>query len=309
MDFKQIEYFRAVVEAGSVSGAAKRLGLTQPPVSTAISRIERELGVRLLERTPKGVHPTDAGLHLLKVGGRLISDRTNLCRTLAMMGEGLVGHLRIGAEPMVIDAFVADALSDFTIDAPDVHISLTDGSPDLIVKGIFSGEYDMGCLPFFTEQFRSVVTEYCDYLEVGAFPISLAVPRRRSREDHPGGVGWGRWIVPHRLTMFYGFPDAAEQALAEVDETYSTIEVSTPQTSAALVAAGLGVALMTEQMAKWHPGIALVSAPPWVPSLGATLFWRRGAEVTPLMQRWIEAVRESFPWQLEGPGRAIHKSM
>ncbi|WP_055630707.1 LysR family transcriptional regulator [Streptomyces hirsutus] len=60
MDFRQLEYFRAVVEAGSVSQAAKNLNMTQPPVSHAITKLERELGVRLLERTAKGVHPRAA---------------------------------------------------------------------------------------------------------------------------------------------------------------------------------------------------------------------------------------------------------
>lgn len=108
MDFRQLEYFQAVVEAGSVSRAAKKLNLTQPPVSLAVTKLERELGVRLLERTAKGVHPTSAGLYLLANGGRLVAERDRLAETLVRMGDGVVGDLRIGVEPMVINEIVAD---------------------------------------------------------------------------------------------------------------------------------------------------------------------------------------------------------
>jgi DNA-binding transcriptional LysR family regulator len=291
MDFRQLEYFRAVVDAGSVSQAAKQLGLTQPPVSTAISKLERDLGVRLLERTSKGVQPTSAGLLLLREGNRMLSERVRLRRTLSMMGDGVVGQLRIGAEPMVIHEFIADVLSEFMEEAPDVHISLTDATPDAILRGIRAGELDMGCLPFGPDQFTSVVSDFCDFLQVGVIPVKLAVPRRRFLEHHPDGHGWGRWIVPYPLPAFYGFPDAVEKELAGVDETFQTIEVSTPQTSVGFVAAGLGVALVTERMAEHYPGVALLEPPDWVPTMGATLLWRRGAEVTPLMERWISSTK------------------
>ncbi|HEY5878566.1 MAG TPA: LysR family transcriptional regulator [Nakamurella sp.] len=113
MDFRQLEYFRAVVDAGSVSQAAKNLDMTQPPVSLAVAKLERELGVRLLERTAQGVRPTNAGLYLLRNGGRLLADRDRIAGTLSQMGEGVVGDLRIGVEPMVINEIVADVLADF----------------------------------------------------------------------------------------------------------------------------------------------------------------------------------------------------
>lgn len=297
MDFRQLEYFQAVVQEGSISSAAKSLGLTQPPLSGAISKLERDLGVQLLERTSKGVHPTEAGLVLLTHGAKLVSDRASLCRTLGMMGQGLQGHLRIGVEQVVIDAVVADVLGEFMVQAPDVHVSLTDTSPDLIVRGISQGEIDVGCLPFAPEQFSAAAREQCDFLYVGTIPIKLAVPRGRFLEMHPDGIGWGRWIVPHRLAMFSGFPDAVEQALGGIDDTYDTIEVSTPQTCVSLVAARLGVALMTEQLAAWHPGIVCLEPPDWAPALGTTLVWRRDARVTPLMEHWIEVVRTTFAAQ------------
>ncbi|MGJ3561592.1 LysR family transcriptional regulator [Streptomyces sp. INA 01156] len=148
MDFRQLEYFRAVVEAGSVSQAAKNLNMTQPPVSHAIAKLERELGVRLLERTAKGVHPTPAGLHLLSRGERLIADRNRVVETLKSMAEGAAGDLRIGVEPMVINEIIADVLAEFLEQVPSARVILTDVTPDVIVQRIRTGELDMGCVPF-----------------------------------------------------------------------------------------------------------------------------------------------------------------
>ncbi|MCD4533685.1 LysR family transcriptional regulator [Nocardioides sp. cx-169] len=291
MEFRQLEYFRVVVEAGSVSRAAKRLHLTQPPLSTAISRLEKELGVQLLERTAKGVVPTAAGLHLLAEGGQLLAQRDRLVRRLALMGDGAIGELRVGVEPMVVNELIAEVVGAFVDAVPGVHVSLTDAAPDALLQGVRTGELDIACVPFGPDQFADFVTEFCDYERLGRMPVQLAVPTARRRERHDGARGWGRWVVPYRLSAFSGFPEAIEAALAD-DPTFDTIEVSTPQTAVGFVAAGLGVALVTERMAKANPDVAALWAPDWVPDMGVSLLWRRGAEVTPLMARWVEASRE-----------------
>lgn len=290
MDFRQLEYFRVVVDAGSVSRAAKRLHLTQPPVSIAISKLEKELGVRLLERTAKGVVPTAAGLYLLAEGGQLLADRDRLVRQLALMGDGAVGELRVGVEPMVVNELIAEVVGAFVDSAPGAHVSLTDAAPDALLQGVRTGELDLACVPFGPNQFADFVTEFCDHELLGRIPVQLAVPASRRREHHEGARGWGRWVVPYRLTAFNGFPEAIEAALRD-DPTFETIEVSTPQTSVGFVAAGLGVALVTERMVKGNPEVAALWAPDWVPDMGVSVLWRRGAEVTPLMSRWLDASR------------------
>lgn len=296
MDFRHLEYFRAVVEAGSVSQAAKNLNMTQPPVSQAIAKLEAELGVRLLERTAKGVHPTQAGFYLLSKGGRLIADRDRTVETLRLMGEGAVGDLHIGVEPMVINEIVADVLAEFLKTSPGVRVSLTDVTPDVIVQGIRTGELDMGCVPFTPSQFAPFVNEFCDWEPVMGIEIKLAVPRNRAREHHPDGRGWGRWILPYRIPAFVGMPDIVERALAD-DETFEVLEVSTPQTAVAFVAAGLGVAPVTWRIAGKTDAVVLLDAPKWLAPMAATLLWRRDRELNPLMQGWLRATRSAAEYR------------
>ncbi|MFF2652988.1 LysR family transcriptional regulator [Streptomyces sp. NPDC058045] len=290
MDFRQLEYFKAVVEAGSVSQAAKNLNMTQPPVSHAIARLERELGVRLLERTAKGVHPTRAGLYLLSKGGSLVAERDRAVETLKLMGQGAVGDLRVGVEPMVINEFAADVLAEFLEVAPGARVSLTDVTPDVIVQGIRDGRLDLGCIPFGAGEFAGFVADFCDWDPIGRIGLKLAVPHYRAEERHPDGRGWGRWILPYRLSAFSGMPEVVEGALSD-DPSFEVLEVSTPQTAVAFVAAGLGVAPVTQRMAEKSGSVALLEPPRWLAPMESTLLWRKGSEVTPLMERWIEATR------------------
>ena len=72
MELKQLEYFRAIVDAGTISGAARDLHMTQPPLSYQIHQLEEELGVQLFERTSKGVILTNAGEVLYERAGNLL---------------------------------------------------------------------------------------------------------------------------------------------------------------------------------------------------------------------------------------------
>lgn len=96
MDIRSLQYFIAVVEMGSISGAAKKLHLSQPPLSQQIKLLEAELGVLLMERGPRNITLTDAGKKLYKYA-LSITDITNLAiQELRDFSKGNAGVLRIG---------------------------------------------------------------------------------------------------------------------------------------------------------------------------------------------------------------------
>ncbi|WP_435158610.1 LysR family transcriptional regulator [Amycolatopsis sacchari] len=94
MDSRELAYFVAVAEERNFSRAAARLGIAQPPLSRAIQRLERRLGVRLLDRTSRQVTPTAAGDVLLREGRKALA-------TLAV-AERLTR--RAGARPQLVVA-------------------------------------------------------------------------------------------------------------------------------------------------------------------------------------------------------------
>lgn len=72
MELKQLEYFRAIVDAGTISGAARELHMTQPPLSYQMKMLEEELQVSLFLRGTKKITLTEAGKTLYEQGGNLL---------------------------------------------------------------------------------------------------------------------------------------------------------------------------------------------------------------------------------------------
>ncbi|MBK0419389.1 LysR family transcriptional regulator [Leucobacter sp. CSA1] len=287
MDFRQLEYFEAVVKAGSVSQAAKALNMTQPPLSSAISRLEQEVGVQLLVRSPHGVRPTSAGRYLLSQGGMMLAARNRVERVLKLMGTGLLGELRIGAEPMVIHEVIADVLSSFAALAPDVRVALTDTNPRAVLEGLGTGEFDIGCIPWAPEDIATPIRERFDWLPLRKIDLRLAVPAARAAERHPEGRDWGRWILPHRVPGMPGMLEAVESELAGTP-SFDSILVSNPQTAIPLVAAGIGVSPSTERICAHDPRVGAAPPPRWLKPMQVTLALRKGTERTPLITRWLD---------------------
>lgn len=290
MEFRHLRYFEAIVAAGSVSGAAKELGMSQPPLSATITKLENELGVKLLKRTSKGVEPTTAGLHLLERGQRLMVEREQLAHTLSLMGKGKIGELRLGVEPMVINEIIADVLAEITLDTPHVRIRMVDSQPDDILTRLKKGELDLACVPFSREQFAAPALNGLTLLPVVSIPLKIAVPSARAEEYHPGDSGWGRWILPRKLRAFTGMPETIKERLKD-DETFEVLEVSTPQSAMPLVSAGVGVAPTTQRIAASWKGVVALNAPAWLPPMQATVLWRSGIEMTPTMKRFIDTIK------------------
>lgn len=95
---KQLRAFHAVAETGSVTEAARRLGLTQPAVTVQVRTLEKDRGVRLFERGPGGLVPTEAGRALYRITGRLLRLYQDAADTLQGALGLAFGTLRIGAD-------------------------------------------------------------------------------------------------------------------------------------------------------------------------------------------------------------------
>jgi LysR family transcriptional regulator, benzoate and cis,cis-muconate-responsive activator of ben and cat genes len=229
-------------------------------------------------------------MHLLKHGTRLLSSRERLTNTLRFMGDGLVGDLHLGVEPMVINAVIADVLAEFMLEAPEVHVRMLDIVPNEMLDRLRAGELDLACVPFGTDQFADFVTTMFNALPVVRIPIKLAVPADRAHESHPGGYGWGRWILPLAIPAFSGMIEQVTRRLDD-DPSLTLLEVSTPQTALPFVAAGLGVTPTTDRLAATYRGVTVIDAPAWLPPMHATMLWRRGIEVTPMMRRLIDVTK------------------
>src|ERR1700722_7425402 len=99
IDVRRLQVLHAIVETGSVAAAAAALSYTPSAVSQQMSPLEREMGVRLLERAGRGVRPTYAALLLSEHTGRVLASIREAEDAIAALRAGHIGRLRLGAFP------------------------------------------------------------------------------------------------------------------------------------------------------------------------------------------------------------------
>ena len=133
-----METFVHVVETGSFSAAAKRLGIGQPAVSKSIAQLETRLAVRLLLRSTRGLTPTEAGLAYFERAKRAIDETNEADDAARGAGAGLSGNLRVSAATTFARLHVIPQLGPFLERYPAVNIEvvLNDHSLNLVEEGI-----------------------------------------------------------------------------------------------------------------------------------------------------------------------------
>src|SRR5918994_1163762 len=97
----------SVVQAGSMSKAADHLGTAQPALSRSIAELEHALGVRLLDRSSRGVEPTAYGRALIKRGVAVFDELRQGLRDIEFLADPTAGELRIGTTEAIATAIVS----------------------------------------------------------------------------------------------------------------------------------------------------------------------------------------------------------
>jgi DNA-binding transcriptional LysR family regulator len=139
MDPRRLLTFREVARRRSFSRAGEELALTQPAVSQQVSSLERQLGVRLLDRGHGGPRPTEAGA-LLLAHADAIADR--LAQAAAQVAELAAAEretLRVGAFPSALASVIPAAIARLREQLPDVQVEATDGSGDELGAAVAAG--------------------------------------------------------------------------------------------------------------------------------------------------------------------------
>lgn len=136
MDIEDLRTFVAVADAGGVSAAARRLGVSKSIVSRRLFRVEAELGVQLLARTTRGAALTEAGITFRDHAARASAEIDTARETILPTGE-LRGRLRVAMPLSFGPTHFAPVLADMARHHPHLHIhtSYSDRFVDLIAEG------------------------------------------------------------------------------------------------------------------------------------------------------------------------------
>ncbi|WP_228472617.1 LysR family transcriptional regulator [Streptomyces cyaneochromogenes] len=140
MTLDDLRVFVAVCRAGSLSSVARELGCTQSAVSQHVKRLERETGVALLERQPRGVVPTQAGRVLEAAAAEGISGLDLAIRQLRDLVDGESGYVRVATGATTVRHFMSEAVVAYRRRHPQVNlefrtVSSGRGSFDALADG------------------------------------------------------------------------------------------------------------------------------------------------------------------------------
>lgn len=122
-DFKAIETFLSVVALGSFRGAAQKLNTTQPAISQRIAQLEREVGVKLLQRDRRMVLPTPSGRQMMVYAEKLIGMRSEM---LAAVGDrsAMRGVLRLGVAETIVHTWLSQLIKSVNHAYPNLSLEI-----------------------------------------------------------------------------------------------------------------------------------------------------------------------------------------
>lgn len=143
MDLRQLEYFMAAVEQQSLGRAAEKLNISQPAISKAIRRLERRLGVELLDRLPRGVSPTQYGKVLADHGHIIQKELDRAQQGLSALKLGDAGRVFIGAGASMRIRLVPEAILGLVNEHPDIEIDLISQLHDRLIPALKDGGIDI----------------------------------------------------------------------------------------------------------------------------------------------------------------------
>lgn len=265
---RHLRLFVTVAEEAHFGRAADRLGMTQPPVSQGVQRLEQRLGVVLLSRGAGGVHLTPAGTELLPRARALLEDAQRFSDDAERHRENR-GALRIGLVPQLCDRQVAAIVSAARGTGSRVVIASTAPTSEL-VDAVTAGQLDCALV-----HHPALITAL-DCGEVRKVPRWLLVP-----EDHPTATAAAPSVRSLRGLPIATVPRSHGTAAFDlfVDTVHAKgldpefLPATNDRETVAAVAAGRAAGFTTDPRLD-APGVAVVTVPGDDFALRLRLVWR-----------------------------------
>lgn len=139
MDIKEMTYVTTIAEAGSLTGAAVRLGVSQPTLSVFLARLEQELDTDLFYRENKRLYPTPAGKIYLDAAYQIIRIKERAYQTIYHQTHAYTGHLVIGATPFRGSIMLARIFHQFSNRYPQVKVDIHEAYMHDLREAVRSG--------------------------------------------------------------------------------------------------------------------------------------------------------------------------
>lgn len=144
LQFRQIQAFHSIMETGTVTQAAKRLGISQPGVSNLISSLEHELGFELFTRISGRLQPTPEAWRLAATTETVITGFEQVNRQASAIRNLDIGKIDIACLPELSMAFLPNIIREFIADKPDINIAFQTRSSTTVQELVAAHAVEIG---------------------------------------------------------------------------------------------------------------------------------------------------------------------
>ena len=171
MEFHQLRYFAAVVEAGSFGRAAEICHVAQPSLSQQIRKLEEEIGERLFDRLGRRIAVTSAGKALYPRARRVLRELEEARRCVRADAESGRGELSIGIIPTIAPYLLPGSVRRFRKILPEAELTVEEDVTDSLLRQLSRGELDLGLMS------APVMGEKLATEEIAIEPLLVALPQ------------------------------------------------------------------------------------------------------------------------------------
>lgn len=295
---RQLQFFVAAAEQGSVTGAARALSISQSSVTEAIRALEDDLGVALFDRQPRGLDLTHRGSLFLRHARQILADVAHARQAFRDEAEPAGGRLTLGVTSLVAGYVLSDILARFRRAHPRIALSVTEDSGEYLQHLLIGGELDVAVL--LTSAIRDRTALHVESLLVSPYRLWLPLGHPLAQAE---AIDLPQLAGEALIQLTVDEIEEGTQALMAALAVKPQIALRTRSVEAvrSLVATGAGLAIL--------PGLVYR---PWslegdrieirdisgnLPSVQVGLAWRRGAPLARPAHDFIR-VAQTMP-----PGR------
>jgi DNA-binding transcriptional LysR family regulator len=278
VELRHLRYFVAAAEELNFHRAAERLHVAQSAMSEQVRRLELELGVRLFDRTQRGVSLTDPGVALLREARRVL-DRADVAQLAAKNArDGVTSSLRIGYMPASLPGCVPRALGRLSLSMPHLDVALEPGNSFELIEGVRADEFHAAIVSLPAPAMGLRITRLSEQRAVAVLPMGHH--QAQQSEIHLERLAPERIVVLPREAN-RPFYDAVVATCHRAGMSPRLVEMADANVERALlaVASGIGMALLPDSVRERYAavGVRFVPLHGTPPSFTTAVVTRRDA--------------------------------
>jgi DNA-binding transcriptional LysR family regulator len=227
----------AVTQAGSMSKAAALLNTTQPAISRSIAELERTIGVRLLDRNPQGVEPTEYGRALLDGGTAVFDDLRQAMKNIEFLADPTAGEVRIGSTAFLAASFVSAVVDRLSRRFPRIVFHFVTGYGETLHRELNERNVDL----LIVRRSGPVADERLDFefLFDDSYVVTAGTQNQwvRRRRIELAELANESWVLPPQRSVIGAIVTEAFRA-SGLDYPRVTVVTDSPHMRISLLATG-----------------------------------------------------------------------